>query len=150
MGKLVKQDFVVRCTPEEAFDYLSDLRNELEWNPGLCESVKRLDEGPVSKGSRYLAKWKGSPEVEVEYLEVDRPRSWRAHSGGSMESHFSCEVSPHPEGARVQTELEIIPHGLFRLAYPLFLVLFNSHAKTASRKIRTTINARYADAATAP
>jgi hypothetical protein len=41
----------IRCTPEEAFDYLSDHRNELEWNPGI-ESIGKLTDGPVGLGTK--------------------------------------------------------------------------------------------------
>jgi hypothetical protein len=41
----------IRCTPEEAFDYLSDHRNELEWNPGI-DSIDKLTGGTVGLGTR--------------------------------------------------------------------------------------------------
>ena len=43
----------IRCTPEEALDYHSDHRSELEWNPGI-ESTGKLTDGPVGLGTRYL------------------------------------------------------------------------------------------------
>jgi len=146
MSKLLRNDFVVRCTPEEAFEFLSDLRNELEWNPGLCQSVEKVTEGPVGQGTKYLAKWKGSPQIEVEYVDFESPRSWRAHSAGSMESNFRCTISPHADGAKVQSELELIPHGFFKLVFPLFLVLLRKHEKTGAEKMRRTLEARYGDA----
>lgn len=39
----------IRCSPEEAFDYLSDHRSELQWNPGI-ESIDKLTDGPVGLG----------------------------------------------------------------------------------------------------
>lgn len=41
----------IQCDPEEAFDYLSDHRSELEWNPGI-ESIDKLTGGPVSLGAK--------------------------------------------------------------------------------------------------
>ena len=32
---IISNSTVIRCTPEEVFDYLSDHRSELEWNPGI-------------------------------------------------------------------------------------------------------------------
>lgn len=146
MSKLARNEFVVRCTPEEAFEFLSDLRNELEWNPDLCQSVEKLTDGPVGRGTKYRAKWKGSPYIEVEYLHFDRPHSWKAHSEGAMESHFECTIEPHADGAKVETELELIPHGLFKLVFPLFRRTFDKHAQAAADKMRTTLEARYGDA----
>ena len=62
-----------------------------------------------------------------------------------METHFKCSVEAHPEGARVQSELEVIPHGLFKLVFPLFARTFDKHAIAAAEKIRTTLEARYDD-----
>jgi hypothetical protein len=40
------------------FDYCSDNRNELEWNPSAI-SIEKLTDGPVGLGTKYLARWKG-------------------------------------------------------------------------------------------
>jgi carbon monoxide dehydrogenase subunit G len=146
MSKLVRNEFVVRCTPEEAFEFLSDLRNELEWNPSHCQSVEKLTDGPVGRGTKYRAKWKGSPQIEVQYVHFERPRSWQAHSDGSMETNFKCTIVPHADGAKVETELELIPHGLFKLAFPVFRLIFSKHEKASADRIRRTINERYGEA----
>lgn len=75
MRKVVRNEFVVRCAPEEAFELLSDLRNE--------------------------------------------------------------------------PELELIPLGLFELAFPLLLLSLDKQGKNTADKIRTTIEARYGAAISA-
>ena len=144
MGETLRNDFVVKCTPEEAFDYLSDLSNEPEWNPDMCQSVEKLTEGPVGLGTRFKAKWKGSPWVEVEITEFRRPHAWEAHSGGAMESNFQATVEPHPEGAKVVTELELIPHGFFKLFFPIFKMMFKKPTREAAASMQRTLNERYA------
>lgn len=37
---VITSSVVLRCSPEVAFDYLSDHRSELEWNP-KCRSMRR-------------------------------------------------------------------------------------------------------------
>lgn len=71
---VIKNSVLIHCSPEEAFDYLSDLRAELEWNPA-CKAMEKLTDGPVGVGTRYRAKWTGSPCIEVETLAYDRPQS---------------------------------------------------------------------------
>jgi hypothetical protein len=110
----------VRCTPEEAFDFLSDHRAELEWNP-RCRAMEKLTDGPVGVGTRYRAKWKGSPHVELETVAFDRPHSWTTHNGGPLEVRFTCTVEPDPVGTRLQVEFEPTPHGPLRLVFPLLL-----------------------------
>jgi len=143
MSMLLRTEFVVRSTPEQAFQFLSDMRNELEWNPGLCQSVEKLTDDPVGLGTKYRAKWKGSPYIEVEYVDFEHPHSWRAHSDGSMESKFKCTIAPDGDGAKVSSELELIPHGFFKLVFPLFRLMARKHEKAAAERMRTTINERY-------
>jgi uncharacterized protein YndB with AHSA1/START domain len=56
-------------SPEDAFDYLTDVTNEAEWNP-RTRRVEKLTEGPIGSGTRFGAEWiKGNPMV-VEYVCV--------------------------------------------------------------------------------
>ena len=146
MSKLIRQDFEVACTAEQAFEFLSDLRYELAWNPGFCQSVHKVTDGPVGVGTRYRAKWKGSPELDIEYQEFDRPHTWRAHAGGSIETRFHATVEAHPEGARVVTELEMIPRGFFKLLFPIFELFFDDADEDVPGKIRRAIDAHYGEA----
>ena len=60
---------------EEVFDYLSDLRNEKEWNPKM-QRVEAVTDGPPRAGSKFRAKWQGSPVTIVEYITYQRPKAW--------------------------------------------------------------------------
>ena len=40
---VIRNSVVLRCPPEVVFDYLSDLRAELEWNP-RCQVMEKLTE----------------------------------------------------------------------------------------------------------
>ena len=142
MSILERQDFVVGCTQEQAFDFLSDLRNELTWNPEQCQSVEKVTDGPIGVGTVFRAKWRGGPEIEVEYTEFDRPHSWRAQAPGSMETDFHCSIEDHEDGARVVSELQLIPHGFFKLVFPIFKLFFTS-VNEVPEKIRSTLHKHY-------
>lgn len=118
---LLKNSVVIGCQPEDAFDYLSDHRSELEWNPACREMVK-LTDGPVGLGTRYRAKWSNSPYVELETVAFDRPRSWSMHNGGPIEVSFRCTLEAVSDGVRLTSEFTATPHGWFRLIFPLFLM----------------------------
>ena len=87
----IRNSVVLRCSPEVVFDYLSDHRSELEWNP-KCRSMEKLTEGPVGVGTRYRAKWTSGPFVELETVAFDRPRAWTMHNGGPIEVTFTCRL----------------------------------------------------------
>jgi uncharacterized protein YndB with AHSA1/START domain len=135
---VIRNSVVVRRAPDEVFDYLSDLRAELEWNP-RCEVMEKLTEGPVGLGTRYRAKWKSSPYVEVETVAFDRPHSWTAHNGGPIEVTFSCRVEPVPEGTLLRAEFEPTPHGWFRLIFPIFLAVIRREEKANMGHLRDAL-----------
>lgn len=138
---VIRNSVVVGCTPEEVFDYLSDHRAELEWNPA-CQVMEKISDGPVGVGTKYRAKWKGSPYVELETIHFDRPRSWTMHNGGPIEVTLTCRLEPVPDGTRLCAEFQPRPHGWFRLIYPLFLLMIRRQEKANMRHIRQAFERR--------
>lgn len=143
---VVRNVVLARCTPEEAFDYLSDQRNELEWGPS-CEAVEKLTDGPVGVGTRFRAKWRGSPPAEVEILTYDRPRSWTAVSRGGMDVHFRGTVEPTSEGVRVIGELRPTGRGLYRPLVPVFVFLARREGPATIEGMREALERRHHDQA---
>ena len=94
---VIRNSVVIKCRPEEAFDYLSDHRAELEWNP-KCLVMEKLTDGPVGLGTKYRAKWKGSPYVELEMVAFERPHTWTMHNGAAIEVTFTATVEGVTDG----------------------------------------------------
>lgn len=138
---VLRNSVVIRCTPEEAFDYLSDHRAELEWNP-RCQVMEKITEGPVGVGTKYRAKWKNSPYVELVTVHFDRPHTWTMHNGGAIEVTFTCRLEPVPEGTRLHAEFEPRPHGWFRLIFPLFLFAIRREEKANMTYLREALERR--------
>jgi hypothetical protein len=104
---------------EEVFDYLSDLRNEKAWNPKM-QLVEALTDPPVRAGSKFRAKWQGSPVTIVEYLSYERPKAWSATAPSkSLTVDFYATVTPTETGSRLDVRMAVIPHGRLRLLLPL-------------------------------
>ena len=66
---------VLHRPPQEVFEFCSDLRSELQWNPKV-KYVEKLTDGPVGVGTRYRARWANSGPTTVEVMAFDRPHSW--------------------------------------------------------------------------
>jgi carbon monoxide dehydrogenase subunit G len=113
---------LIERAPEEVFDYLVELRNELEWNPGV-ESMEKLTDGPLGVGTKYLAKWKQSRLLEVECTCFARPREWVYVNGGPVAVTFTARLTPEGAGTRLTTTFDARPNGWFRLVFPIFLLL---------------------------
>ncbi|CAN5233605.1 hypothetical protein BH18ACT5_BH18ACT5_08030 [soil metagenome] len=140
---LISNSVTIGCTQEEAFDYLSDSRNELEWNPGI-ESIEKITDGPVGLGTRYRAKWKSSPHVVVEVIEFERPHRWTGHNGGPVEVTVRCRLESVAEGTKLFADFEALPHGWFKLIFPLFLMRLRKEERANMTRIRETLERRVA------
>ncbi len=135
---VIRSSTVIHCKPEQAFDYLSDMRNELEWNPAV-QMVEKLTGGPVGIGTRFRAKWKGGPPLEVTVVKYNRPHTWEAHNGGPLEVVFKARLESVAEGTRLSVDFDARPHGWFRLVFPLFLPKLRRDEKANMTYIRMAL-----------
>jgi len=145
---VISNSVIIRCTPEQAFDYLSDHRSELEWNP-TCERMEKVTDGPVGPGTRFRAKWKLSPVVELEVLEYDRPKRWTAHNGGPLEVTMTIRLEPVPDGTRLATDFDARAHGFLRVIFPILLRKLRAEERANMGHIREALERRHGTDATA-
>jgi hypothetical protein len=121
MAAIIENSGDIARSSEDVFDYLSDIGNEVRWNPD-CVSMERLTDGSVGVGARYRAKWKQSPYVVSECTEYDRPRTWAWKNGGPMSVQMRFTLEPlSPGRTKMTVRGEWTPHGWFRLVFPLFV-----------------------------
>jgi uncharacterized protein YndB with AHSA1/START domain len=100
---------VIRRPPQEVFDYCSDLRSELQWNPRV-KYVEKLTDGPVGVGTRYRTRWANSGPTTVEVVQFDPPHSWETNAAArGMSIRFQGTVTDTGPGARYSAYLKLHP-----------------------------------------
>jgi carbon monoxide dehydrogenase subunit G len=107
-------------SPEEVFDYLIDLRNELEWNPDVQSMVKITDD-LIGVGTKFLAKWKQSKLIEVECIRFERPYRWTYSNGGPLTVVFDVTLTPQGNATLLASRFDVRPRGLMQLFFPIIL-----------------------------
>lgn len=116
---LLENSVDIALPPPQVFDYLSDMRNERDWNPKL-RKVELLTGEPIGVGSTYRARWAGSPDNTVEYTIFDRPREWASVAASKMLTiHFTARVEAADGGSRLEVRMELAAHGPMRLLEPI-------------------------------
>jgi uncharacterized protein YndB with AHSA1/START domain len=135
---VIESSTVIERDIEDVFDYLVDLRSELEWNPGVV-SMAKLTDGPVGIGTRYLAKWKQSKRIEVECVAFDRPHSWAYTNGGPVSVKFAVTLAPHPTGTRLVARFDARPNGWMRLAFPVFMLIMKRQERENMKNLKRTL-----------
>ena len=138
---LISNSVTIACDVEEAFDYLSDHRNELDWNPGI-ETIEKVTEGPIGLGTRFRAKWKSSPQLTLEIIDYDRPHHWATHNGGPIEATVRFRLEQVEGGTRLYADFEAVPHGLFRLIFPMFLARLRKEERANMTYLRQALEER--------
>jgi len=124
---------------EDVFDYASDVRNELEWNPD-CRSVEALTPGPIRAGSRFRVQWSGSPPMDVEVTAVERPHRWTAFATSrGLDVRFHGRVDHEPGGATLRVRMELMPVGRTRLLFPLIRLIIGRGERRNMRLIKQAL-----------
>lgn len=127
-------------TPQDVFDYLSDIRNERDWNPTM-QSVELVTPGPLRAGSVFRARWKGGPTNTLECVVFDRPHRWVHLSESSMwRVRFEGRVSETEAGSCLTARMEISANGLGKLVMPLFARMMARQEKANTRHIRRALD----------
>jgi Polyketide cyclase / dehydrase and lipid transport len=111
----------VARSPEEAFDFLVDLRNAPQWEP-YCRAVEKTSEGPIGEGTTFQEDmtW-GRKEAKVASFE--RPAGFATQErarGTDCGVEFRFETKPG--GTQVRGRLWMQQHGVLRLLEPLMLL----------------------------
>lgn len=134
-----RTETVIRRSPEEVFDFCSDLRSELQWNP-KAKYVEKLTHGPVGVGTRYRARWSNSGPTTVEVVAFDRPRSWETGTRArGMVIRFRGTVTDAAPGARYTASLELQPQGVAWLVAPLALLAMRRQDQQHMHRIRQAL-----------
>jgi carbon monoxide dehydrogenase subunit G len=115
---VIENSVQINQSPEEVFDYLVDLRNELQWNPGV-QSMEKVSDGPIEVGTKFLAKWKQSQLIEVECIRFERPHRWAYSNGGPLTVVFEITLTSQGSGTLLASRFDVRPRGLMRLFFPI-------------------------------
>lgn len=140
---LLRRTQVIRRPVEEVFAAVIDAGNFAAWNPTIRAS-RKLSDGEVGNGSRFEWQLRGFGKVIQEFQEFQRNERVRivpqlkSLSGGHR-FLFTADAG----GTRIDHELEMVPHGLFRLFGPIV-------ARTGRKNLRDTAAALQAHLESGP
>ena len=135
---VIENSVKIDRSPEEVFDYLVDLRNELEWNPD-AQSMEKITEGQIGVGTKFLAKWKQSELVEVECTRFDRPHVWSYSNGGPLSVVLDAAITPQETGSMLAVRFDARPNGLLKLIFPVLLQVLKRAEKRNMRCIKDAL-----------
>lgn len=110
----------IQKPPEVVFDFISDMRNELNWNPDAA-FIEKKTEGDIGIGSVFKAKWSLSDTIDVAITKYDRPFDVTFENGGQLEVKLILKLTAIDSTAtKLESTFIATPHGFIRVIFPFF------------------------------
>ena len=136
---VIEQAVDIERSPEEVFDYCTDLGREPEWNP-VTRRIDKLTDGPIRVGTRYEGEWVKDDPMIIEFVRLQRPTSW-ATVGRSRRLVASAEgqVWPRPGGARLVLRTRLQPRGAVRLLRPVLGLMMRQRENRNLQAIKAAL-----------
>jgi uncharacterized protein YndB with AHSA1/START domain len=109
----------IHKAPKIVFDYISDMRNELKWNPDVLYMEKKTA-GDIREGTKFRAKWHLSDTLEVSITRFEPPHVITFENGGPVEVILQVTLNPADSITELESRFIATPHGVIRAIFPIF------------------------------
>jgi hypothetical protein len=121
----VKTQFIVERPAPEVFDFWTDVRNELRYNPSALR-VEKTTAGPIGRGTAWSGEYRGMGPLTLSVIEYKRPHRV-ARQGRARAFDFASflDFEPTATGTRVIARGELEFRGPFRLLAPVLKPLLD-------------------------
>jgi uncharacterized protein YndB with AHSA1/START domain len=122
----ISGEVTIAAPIDEVFDTVADERNEPRYNPRIVR-VEKVSEGPVGRGTRFVAEPKSvgaKGEMTLEVLEYDRPH--RLHNvvrSSYMQVDGTLSFDEVDGGTRLRWDWDMGLVGPMRLLSPVLAVI---------------------------
>lgn len=138
------QDVHIQRPPARVFDFVATRyqENHPRWEQEVVE-IRRLDQGPVALGSRFLMVRRDFGRTaeainEVVELVPGRRIAFR-HVDAAIDFHIAFNCDPVADGTRLRVEVAAEPHGAMRLAGPMLRLRMPKIAVRNTSRIRDLV-----------
>lgn len=123
--------------PADAYAYMADFSNALEWDPSVTEARRSGD-----NAFDLVAKFGGrGVPLRYEVVSSDPPRSVVLEARkSSFTSRDTITVSPAPGGSTVHYDASLVFAGVARVFDPLMQLIFNRTGAKAAAGMRAALN----------
>lgn len=108
----------INKSPDEVFNFITDMRNELKWNPDV-QFMEKITEGEIGLGTKFRAKWHLSDTLIVTIDKFDRPRQVTFVNGGPIEVVLNITLSPTDSSTELESRFVAKPNGFARAIFPI-------------------------------
>jgi hypothetical protein len=128
---------------ERAFEYMSNLENFDEWDPGTKQATRVVGDAPGLGTAYDLVVRAAGRDMTLRYetIEFDAPRRLTAQADtGTLRSLDIITVEPAPDGGSIVTyDATLSLKGLAKLGTPLLALAFQRIGDQAAAGLRQAL-----------
>lgn len=130
--------------PQEAFDFIADLRNFAVWDPGV-RAVQQVDGDGPGAGASYDVTLDGPGGTTLRYRthEFEPPLSTRVIASNwalTSDDRITVDADPEGYGSVVTYEADLRLRGVLRLGDPLLGLAFRRIGHRAAAGLREALD----------
>lgn len=118
-GAVIVNRVLIKKSPSEVFDYISNMRNELNWNPDVL-FMEKMTNGNIGLGTKFKAKWHLSDTLEVSITKFEPPHEIFFENGGPVEVNLQVTLTQFGSSTELESKFIAKPHGFIRAIFPIF------------------------------
>ena len=130
----------IAASPDAAFDFFADLRNEPKWNQGHVRDVRMTSAPPIGRGTTFEGMHPGFGTATWRLLEYERPRHLVIDGfAGSAPYRYVGDFEPVDGGTLFRGRVEWEPRGIWRALGPLLHPLLKLRVRRSFENLRTAL-----------
>lgn len=124
---------------DDAFEYVADLRNFAEWDPGV--SASELVEGTALEPSAVYEVKANGATLRYKTEELAPPRRFAAEATTRFfKSYDVITVTPNDAGCDVKYDATLTLNGALKIADPILGLFFNKIGSDAANGLREKLD----------
>jgi carbon monoxide dehydrogenase subunit G len=138
----IDQQVEIDRTPEDVFDFVADMRNEVDWNP-LIKSATLVSGEPIQKGTRFDVVRKGSGLSRMTITQFDRPKSLviqSAFRGGDYT--YVADFEPTASGTHLRERVEMTLKGPMKLLGGMMQKRLNKEVSETAERMKAAVESQ--------
>ena len=102
----IERSLLVKAPPEQAFAFLADHANDIQWLPGLADARNFTGEGTDYRWECTYKMSGISFTITGQVLEHDPPRRHVVETRGGVVSTWDWTLEPEGDGTRISLRME--------------------------------------------
>ena len=140
----IEREIVIDRPVDEVFDFMADGRNEPHYNPHMLRA-EQMSAGPVGRGTQFRTEVTNngrSMEMVYEITAYERPQRLAGRTiKGPIAVQSTEAFASVPGVTHFRWDMELEPHGLFKLMSPLVARMMGRNLDTLLANIKRLLEA---------